>query len=79
MPPKEKLEIVIGAAKPRFAGGFPRRRRRRNAFGLIQEYCREIRARSLVGRAPPWHGGGQEFKSPRVHHAKRDLPLQKIA
>ena len=22
-----------------FAGGFPRRRRRRNAFGLIQEYC----------------------------------------
>ena len=40
---KEKLEIVIGAAPPHFqnlfAGGFPRRRRRRNAFGLIQEYC----------------------------------------
>jgi hypothetical protein len=32
---KEKLEIVIGAAKPLFAGGLPRRRRRRNAFGLL--------------------------------------------
>jgi len=39
---KEKLEIVSGAASPPFrifAGGLPRRRRRRNAFGLIQEYC----------------------------------------
>jgi len=39
---KEKLEIVSGAAPPPFrifAGGIPRRRRRRNAFGLIQEYC----------------------------------------
>src|SRR3989338_3005017 len=51
---KEKLEIVSGAALPPFrifAGGIPRRRRRRNApcpvvsfallsgFGLIQEYC----------------------------------------
>ena len=38
---KEKLEIVIGAARlhfQNFAGGFPRRLRRRNAFGLIQEY-----------------------------------------
>ena len=26
-----------------------------------------IRARGAVGSAPPWHGGGQEFKSPRVH------------
>jgi len=35
---KEKLEIVIGAVPPHFrifAGGFPRRRRRRNAFGLF--------------------------------------------
>ena len=39
---KEKLEIVSGATLPPFrifAGGLPRRRRRRNAFGLIQEYC----------------------------------------
>src|SRR3989338_1010512 len=39
---KEKLEIVIGAAPRRFqnfAGGFPRRLRRRNAFGLSLEYC----------------------------------------
>lgn len=28
-----------------------------------------IRACSLVGRAPPWHGGGQEFESPQVHHS----------
>ncbi|MBI1999060.1 MAG: hypothetical protein HYS74_00190 [Parcubacteria group bacterium] len=38
---KEKLEIVIGAASPQildfFAGGLPRRRRRRNGFALIQE------------------------------------------
>src|SRR3990172_1276154 len=43
---KEKLEIVSGAAPPPFrifAGGFPRRRRRRNAFGLIQEYCTKTR------------------------------------
>ena len=36
------LEIVSGATLPPFrifAGGLPRRRRRRNAFGLIQEYC----------------------------------------
>jgi len=35
------LTVFIGAAPPHFqnfAGGFPRRRRRRNAFGLIQEY-----------------------------------------
>jgi len=39
---KEKLEIVSGAAPPPFqifAEGLPRRRRRRNAFGVIQEYC----------------------------------------
>jgi len=37
---KEKLEIVSGAAEPRFAGGFPRPALAgRNAFGLIQEYC----------------------------------------
>jgi len=38
---KEKLEIVSSAAPPPFrifAVAF-RRRRRRNAFGLIQEYC----------------------------------------
>src|SRR3989338_6239643 len=37
------LAVLIGAAPPQilnfFAGGFPRRRRRRNAFGQIQEYC----------------------------------------
>jgi len=35
------LAIFIGAAPPHFqnfAGGFPRRRRRRNAFGLFLEY-----------------------------------------
>ncbi|OHA26731.1 MAG: hypothetical protein A3C06_00265 [Candidatus Taylorbacteria bacterium RIFCSPHIGHO2_02_FULL_46_13] len=40
---KEKFEIVSGAAPPPFrifAGGLPRRRRLRNAFGLIQEYCK---------------------------------------
>jgi len=34
--------VLSGAAPPPFrifAGGLPRRRRRRNAFGLIQEYC----------------------------------------
>jgi hypothetical protein len=39
---KEKLEIVSGAAPPPFrifAGGIPRRLRRRNAFGLSLEYC----------------------------------------
>ena len=25
--------------------------------------------RSLVGRAPPLHGGGREFESPRLHHS----------
>jgi len=52
MPPKKNLsslreitrrvKIVSGAAPPPFrifAGGIPRRLRRRNAFGLIQEYC----------------------------------------
>ena len=39
---KEKLEIVIRAASPPFgffAGGLPRRRRRRKWFGLIQVFC----------------------------------------
>ena len=42
---KEKLEIVSSAAPPpfqNFAGGFPRRRRRRIAFELIQEYSTKI-------------------------------------
>jgi len=38
-PARKKLEIVIGVAEPRFAGPAPRRLRRRNMFGLIQEYC----------------------------------------
>ncbi len=42
MPPKKNLKL--SAVRLRrlsliFAGGIPRRRRRRNAFGLIQEYC----------------------------------------
>ncbi|MBU0721895.1 hypothetical protein KKA93_00330 [Patescibacteria group bacterium] len=35
------MAVFIGAAPPHFqnfAGGFPRRLRRRNAFELIQEY-----------------------------------------
>jgi len=36
---KEKLEIVIGAAAPRFAWLAPRRLRRRNAVELFLEYC----------------------------------------
>jgi len=43
---KEKLKIVSGAAPPPFrifARGLPRRLRRRNAFGLIQEYCTKKR------------------------------------
>jgi len=51
---KEKLEIVSGSAhfdfaqyKPPpfriFAGGIPRRLRRRNAFGLIQVFCTNIK------------------------------------
>ena len=32
------LAVFIGTAEPRFTGLAPRRRRRRNAFGLIQEY-----------------------------------------
>ena len=31
---------------------------------------RPIRARSLDGRAPHLHCGGQEFESPRVHPKK---------
>jgi hypothetical protein len=34
---KEKFEIVIGAAEPRFAGAFPRRRRRRKPSKLFQK------------------------------------------
>jgi len=48
---KEKLEIVSDAAPPPFrifAGGIPRRRRRRNAFGLIQEYCKIERSEILL-------------------------------
>ena len=32
------LAVFIGAAEPRLRAGLPRRRRRRNAFELIQEY-----------------------------------------
>ena len=42
---KEKLEIVSGAAPPRFdlfAGGFPRHLRRRKPFELSSEYCIEF-------------------------------------
>jgi len=44
------LAVLIGAASPQilnfFAGGLPRRRRRRNAFELIQEYCTIVDTRS---------------------------------
>jgi hypothetical protein len=33
------LAVFIGAAEPRLRAGLPRRRRRRNEFELIQEYC----------------------------------------
>src|SRR3989344_251016 len=44
--------VFSGAALPPFrifAGGLPRRRRRRNAFGLIQEYCTRKEFASLNG------------------------------
>jgi hypothetical protein len=60
MPPKKNLscrgqitrrvKIVIGAAPSPFrifAGGIPRRLRRRNAFGLIQEYCTKLQNYTL--------------------------------
>ena len=63
---KEKLEIVKsrGEAAPN-SRGVPRRLRRRNAFGLIQEYCtrKEI---DVIQLKPP--------KSPE----KNDLPRTKI-
>ena len=34
-------------------------------------YSKPRRGRSLVGRAPPLHGGGQEFESPRLHQPAR--------
>src|SRR5215211_7437403 len=37
--------------------------------------ARVFRARSSVGRAPPSHGGGQGFESPRVHLLSR-LPMR---
>jgi len=49
---KEKLEIVIGAAPPHFqifAGGFPRRRRRRNAFELSLGYSTSKEKSNFVG------------------------------
>ena len=77
---KEKLEIVSGAAPPPFrifAGGIPRRLRRRNAFGLIQEYCKEfcnflflsytcfLSGHSLsVERVLAKHEGGVQFSLP---------------
>jgi len=50
---KEKLEIVSGAAPPPFrifAGGLPRRLRRRNAFGLIQGYYWSYERRTPTGQ-----------------------------
>ena len=48
---KEKLEIVKsrGEAAPN-SRGLPRRLRRRNAFGLIQEYCTNWTASSTAER-----------------------------
>jgi len=45
------LAVFIGTAEPRFTGLAPRRRRRRNAFGLIQEYStsKEFWAKKSVG------------------------------
>src|SRR5918994_2086308 len=37
--------------------------------------CRFRRGRSSVGRAPPLHGGGQGFESPRLH-SKKVVDLQ---
>ena len=48
------LAVLSGAAPPHFrifAGGLPRRLRRRNAFGLIQIYC--TRKEIASKRAPP--------------------------
>src|SRR3989344_9109843 len=45
--------VLIRAAPPPFrifAGGLPRRLRRRNAFGLIQEYCNLCFAYFAPGR-----------------------------
>jgi hypothetical protein len=35
--------------------------------GLAARIAEAPGARSSVGRAPPSHGGGQGFESPRVH------------
>ena len=46
------LAVLIGAAPPHFrafAAGLPRRRRRRNAFGLIPIYCTRKEIASFEG------------------------------
>jgi hypothetical protein len=43
------LAVFIGAAEPRFAGLASHRRRRRNALGLIQEYCTSKEFASFEG------------------------------
>jgi len=67
---KEKLEIVIGAEKPRFrnlAGGFFRRLRRRKPSELFP-----IIDHQEVGGLPGVALRGEvEFDSGRVHHSIR--------
>src|SRR3989344_945122 len=67
---KEKLEIVIRAAPPPFrifAGGLPRRRRRRNAFGLIQEYCTMEKLKIVFLGTEQWE---EDFLRPQSYISK---------
>src|SRR3954465_10901301 len=34
----------------------------------------QTRGCSSAGSAPPWHGGGQGFESPQLHHRQRSNP-----
>ncbi len=61
------LEEDAGSIQHRSLFAFNRRLSTLQSGSQMLGLPRSLWARSSVGRAPPSHGGGQGFKSPRVH------------
>lgn len=46
--------------------------------GQVRILPRAPWACSAVGSAPPWHGGGQGFNPPQVHHREQESPPHEV-
>ena len=69
-PEREQHRIRSGLASAGVQRGLVTNARTRRRSLAAPGYAeRSLRGSGAAGSAPPWHGGGQGFESPQLHHS----------